>query len=241
MASMEDKKMASKKREVADLEQGLKNHAKMLSKKHPPKPTSRKSTGKGPSFKKRLLKKVSAVPVSPQTVPQSQNKKHKPPQQIQSSYPANSGQSKLPVSDVKHTKNYNKTGTRWLGGVFHIGEAFLRYNVDTIIDDLCKLERYVGDIYETYVPEEQRGKGTAEMLCEAVFSSDELRSSSRVELGQGTEAAESPILGPLLSIRPSCTYVSDTFLPRRRAALLARHGRHGESMFNELYASRLVS
>ena len=237
MASMEDKKMASKKREVADLEQGLKNHAKMLSKKFPPKPKSRKSTARGPSRKLRLLKKVSAVPVSPQ----SQNKKHKPPQQIQSPYSVDSDQSKLPVSDVKHTKKYNKTGTRWLSGVFHIGEAFLCYNVDTIIDDLCKLNHYVADIYETYVPEEQRGKGTAEMLCEAVFSSDELRPSSRVELGQGTEAVESPILGPLLSIRPSCTYVSNTFLPRRRAALLARHGQHGESIFDELYASRLVS
>jgi predicted GNAT family acetyltransferase len=49
------------------------------------------------------------------------------------------------------------------------------------------------DLTHTFVPPQHRGKGLAAVLCDAAFK----------------HAAESG-----LRVRPSCTYVSDTYLPK---------------------------
>ena len=162
-----------------------------------------------------------------------------------SSSSSSSTSASLPfsISDVAHAKTYGKRRDVWTGGFFRIQEAFLQYEV----------HEGVVDIFETFVPPELRGRGTAALLCEAAFASDELRASPRAArqrpegVGETKPAAAPP---PLLQIRPSCSYVSDTFLPRRRAALLASkegegggegEATHSTTVYEDVYACRLVS
>eukprot|EP00250_Pteridium_aquilinum_P033234 c5351_g1_i1 orf=244-594(-) len=67
------------------------------------------------------------------------------------------------------------------------GLAYLQYSV------LSKNQKQVLDLVHTYVPPSKRGSGTAARLCLAAFK----------------HAQQHGFL-----VIPSCSYISDTFLPR---------------------------
>lgn len=92
-------------------------------------------------------------------------------------------------------------------------------------------EREVLDILHTYTPIAQRGRGLAQRLVAAAFHTARGRlslSRSAVTRGRSPAPASAGVLEPMgsMKIRPSCTYVSDTFLRRPRNAEFLGHVEH---------------
>ncbi|CAA6663812.1 unnamed protein product [Spirodela intermedia] len=77
------------------------------------------------------------------------------------------------------------------------GEAFLQYRLREVAGGGGKgAAVVVMDMVHTFVPRSKRGQGTAAQLCAAAFNHARERS---------------------LPVLPTCSYISDTFLPRNPA------------------------
>jgi predicted GNAT family acetyltransferase len=125
----------------------------------------------------------------------------------------------------------------YCGGSFSDGDCYLEYDlilVNSGLPSLCGVDAHysacevVVDIVHTFVPEVHRGRGLAARLCRAAFEADDLRGCRFLppiapsgEAGSSSSYSE-PCHSELLKIRPSCSYVSDTFLPRRAADYASR-------------------
>ncbi|WVZ85674.1 hypothetical protein U9M48_032569 [Paspalum notatum var. saurae] len=73
------------------------------------------------------------------------------------------------------------------------GEAFLQYH---LIGDGGAGDGAVMDMVHTYVPRSKRGQGLAARLCDAAFAHARSRG---------------------MRVLPTCSYISDTYLPRNPA------------------------
>ena len=82
-----------------------------------------------------------------------------------------------------------------LGGALCLGDAYAQFECVTYPNDGAPHGyESVLDIPHTYTPKELRGRGVAARLCETLFE------QARIEGYR---------------VRPTCTYVSKTFLPQR--------------------------
>nr|ACG45083.1 hypothetical protein [Zea mays] len=73
------------------------------------------------------------------------------------------------------------------------GEAFLQYR---LLDGRGAPAAAVMDLVHTYVPRSKRGQGLAARLCDAAFAHARARG---------------------MRVLPTCSYISDTYLPRNPA------------------------
>lgn len=100
---------------------------------------------------------------------------------------------------IEHRKWYQKRRRSKLlvGGRFVSGDAYLEY-----VHRTGTGERGQVDIVHTYVPPHLRGRGIAMHLVDAAYAFASLER---------------------FSVVPTCTYVSDTYLPRRRIRISERN------------------